>query len=101
MVISKDIHTTTTIRNVVVEADGLKLTEDQREAVRLIFLLCGDITGSGSIGAMDLGYLLNNYMKNVDSADNPLTDLDGDGIIDGKDLAILLNNYLKGAVLIE
>jgi hypothetical protein len=68
-----------------------------RWLVRLDCLPLGDIDGDGSVGASDLGALLNAWGP-VDPgvAVDPLTadaDLDGDGTVGAQDLALLLGTW--------
>ena len=68
-----------------------------RWVIRLDCLPLGDIDGDGSVGASDLGALLNAWGP-VDPgvAVDPLTadaDLDGDGTVGAQDLALLLGTW--------
>ena len=104
LVVTKPGHTSFTVQNIVVGEEDLDLTQDSRESVRLMTLLCGDINGDGMINNADLAilWLAANYNKNVGVAANPECDLNGDGMINNADLAILwlAVNYNKGAVVI-
>jgi hypothetical protein len=100
VVMSKDVHARFTIEEIVVVEDAVNLERDQRVNVRPATLPCGDITGSGSIGIMDLMAMLarDNFMQPTHLAHDPLADLDGDGVIGIMDLAIILNSYNWGSV---
>jgi hypothetical protein len=105
LIVSKAAHTDYIVRNLVVGASALDLTQDVREAVRLMALRCGDINGDGTINSTDLNLLWSsgNYMKAAATAENPLADLDGDGAINSSDLSILWSstNYMKDAVIVD
>ncbi|MDR2713637.1 MAG: dockerin type I domain-containing protein [Clostridiales bacterium] len=105
LVIVKDIHTTFTVRNLVVGDKDLDLTQNSRPEVRLMNLRCGDINGDGLINDADLTILwrVGNYNRRVDEADDPRCDLNGDGLINDADLTILwlTYNYNRGPVVIE
>ena len=103
--IVKDVHTKYTINNIIVSGDNVDLTQDSRNAVRLVTLLCGDISGDGEINQADLNllWLPVNYNKRLPDAGNELCDLNGDGEINQLDLNILWlsANYNKSAVIIN
>ena len=105
LVVNKLGHTSFTVRNIVVGASNVDLTQDTRPDVRLMTLHCGDLNGDGMINDGDLTilWMVANYNKNAANAANPLSDLNGDGMINDGDLTILwmVANYNKGAVEIE
>ena len=84
--------------------EDLDLTQDSREAVRLMTLRCCDINGDEIIDDVDLTimWMVNNYYRNTSQAANPMCDLNGDAVIDDVDLTIMwmVNNYYRGVVLI-
>jgi hypothetical protein len=95
LVVTKDLHTKFTVKNVVVNTANIDLTQDARPEVQLMTLRCGDINGDGYINNVDLGilWLLANYNRNVDAAAEPRCDLNGDGYINNVDLGILWLAY--------
>ena len=105
LVISKAAHTKFIIRNVLIDGNGLDLTQDSRPEVQLIILRCGDINGDGLINDADLTVLwrAGNYNRKASEAENPLCDLNGDGLINDADLTILWQayNYNRGPIIIE
>jgi len=92
LVITKAAHLKFTVHNVVVGEEDLDLTQDGREAVRLISMTCGDINGDGQINSGDMLILLSNYLQ---LGEKILADLNGDGQVNSSDLLILLGNYLS------
>jgi Leucine-rich repeat (LRR) protein len=105
LVITKDAHTSFTVRNIVVGAGDVDLTKDNRPEVRLMTMRCGDINGDGNINNSDLTILWQqaNYNGSAAAADNKLCDLNGDGLINNIDLTILwlAYNYNRGEVEIQ
>ena len=105
LVIVKDLHTTFTVKNLVVGEKDLDLTLSSRPEIRLLNLRCGDINGDGLINDADLTILwrLGNYNRRADEAENLRCDLNGDGLINDADLTILwlTYNYNRGPVVIE
>jgi len=105
LVVRKTAHTTFTVQMVTVGDEDVDLTQDDREEVRLITLLCGDINGDGEINQLDLNILWDpsNYNRRVDDGALNGCDLNGDGEVNQLDLNILWmpENYNKGAILIE
>jgi hypothetical protein len=105
LVITKALHTMFTVNNLVVGEDGLDLTQDSRDAVKTMTLLCGDVNGDGEINQADLNILWQplNYNKRVSEGADPRCDLNGDGEVNQIDLNILwqLVNYNKGPVVID
>ena len=103
--ITKDAHTPYLINNIVITDTDVDLTQDSRDGVRLISLLCGDVNNDGVINVNDLNtvWANQNYGKAVQAAQNPLCDLNGDGVINVNDLNILWSstNYGKGAIVIN
>ena len=49
LLITKKAHTSFIVQTIVVGEDDLDLTQDNRETVRLMTLLCGDINGDEMI----------------------------------------------------
>ncbi|MDR0490821.1 MAG: dockerin type I repeat-containing protein [Oscillospiraceae bacterium] len=105
LVVTKETHTSFTVKKIVVGDTDLDLTKDSREAVRCITLLCGDINGDNIINSADVAVLwqASNYNKSAALAANKLCELDGDGMVNNVDLSILwqAGNYNKGAVVVE
>jgi len=98
LVITKTAHLKFTVHNVVVGENDLDLTQDDREAVRLMTLICGDINRDGQINSSDLLILLGSYLE---IGENLLADLNGDGQVNSSDLLILLGNYLELDVVVH
>ena len=106
LVITKAAHTTFTVKNVAVGEEGLDLSEDLREDLQVMTLICGDLNGDEKVNSTDLNMLWSdaNYGKSINAAGvNPLCDLDGSGNINVSDLNILWGdaNYGKGEVIID
>jgi Leucine-rich repeat (LRR) protein len=105
LVITKDVHTRFTVKNVVVDNKDLDLTLDDRPEVQLITLRCGDINSDGLINDADLTILwrAGNYNNRAARAENPLADLNNDGLINDADLTILwmAYNYNRGEIVID
>ena len=103
--ITKPAHSKFTVQNIVVGETDLDLRQDNREAVKCMPLLCGDLNRDGFINVNDLNTVLTskNYNKDISQADEPLCDLNGDGFINVNDLNIILNvaNYNKGEIIIN
>ena len=98
LVVSKSAHLRFTINNIVVENEDIDLRQSDRNEVRLIRLICGDLNGDGKIDSGDLSMLLGSYLK---LGENILADLNGDGQVNSCDLLILLANYLKLDVVVD
>ena len=98
LVITKKAHLKFTVHNVVVGDDDLDLTQDDREAVKLMTLICGDLNSDGQINSYDLLILLSNYLE---QGENLPADLNGDGQVNSSDLLILLGNYLELDVIVH
>ncbi|MDR2712429.1 MAG: dockerin type I domain-containing protein [Clostridiales bacterium] len=105
LVVTKDVHTKFTVKDVIVGEEDLDLTLDDRTEIQIITLRCGDINGDGLINDADLTILwrAGNYNKKAGEADNPWCDLNGDGLINDADLTILwlAYNYNRGAVVFD
>ena len=105
LVVLKESHTKFTVMNIDVGNVDVELTEDVREPVKMITLLCGDINGDGMINNGDLTdlWLVSNYNKSADNVENPDCDLNGDGMVNNSDLTILwlAANYNKGEVIVN
>ena len=105
LVITKQAHTTFTVKNIIVSDENVDLTQSSHPGVKLITLRCGDINEDGMINDGDLTLLWRrgNFDKSIGDANNPLCDLNGDGMINDGDLTILwlVENYNKGAVVID
>jgi SagB-type dehydrogenase family enzyme len=105
LLITKDAHTSFTVRNIVVADKDVDLTQDARPEVRLMTLRCGDINGDGNINNSDLTILWQqaNYNRSASAAANKLCDLNGDGLINNIDLTILWlgYNYNRGEIEIK
>jgi Leucine-rich repeat (LRR) protein len=104
--ITKPAHTSYTVNNITVTDHSIDLTQDNREPVKLITMLVGDLNGDGQINVSDLNTVWSrpNYNKSAASPDvNALCDLDGDGFINVTDLNILWSraNYNKSGVAVE
>jgi len=104
LVVSKAAHTNFTVLFITAGSTDVDLTEDSREAVKLMTLLCGDVNGDGFINVNDLNevWSARNYNKNAAQADNPNCDLNGDGFINVNDLNIVWSatNYNKRDVVV-
>jgi hypothetical protein len=104
LVISKTAHTKFTINTIIIDEADVDLTDDSREAVKVISLTPGAVTGSGIVDIFDL-LAVNNHMNKTSAqaaaAGSPHADINGDGIIDIFDLLILMENMNKGAVVVE
>jgi len=104
LVINKLAHTTFTVINIIVGDDDIDLTQDNRKAVQIMTLRCGDIGSDGLINDSDLTilWMLANYNRKSSDAENQLCDLNGDGMINDMDLTILwlVYNYNQGAIVI-
>jgi hypothetical protein len=104
LVITKAAHSTFTVNNITVDDADVDLTQDSREAVRVMTLVPGTITGGGVIDIFDLLAITNNMNQTASqaaAAGYPFADLNGDGIIDIFDLLILMDNMNKGAVVVQ
>jgi RHS repeat-associated protein len=102
--ITKDVHTKYTVQTIVVSDKNIDLKLDNRDAVRLMTLRCGDINNDGMINDADLAvlWMTVNYNKGAVPPANPRCDLNGDGMINDADLAILWMpyNYNRSSVVI-
>ena len=108
LIITKSSHLSYTLNNIEIGVAGetvLDLTQDSRDVVKLMTLLCGDLNSDGIIDAKDLNTVWSslNYGKRTSDAENPFCDLNGDGVIDAKDLNIVWSseNYGKRNVVIS
>ena len=105
LLITKDVHSKFTVRNLAIGDDDVDLTLDSRPEVQALRLRCGDINDDGLINDADLSILWRsgNYNKKVGDADNDRCDLNGDGLINDADLTILWQayNYNRGAIVID
>ncbi|MDR3239661.1 MAG: VWA domain-containing protein, partial [Clostridiales bacterium] len=104
--ITKPAHVSYTIHNIVVTDADLDLTQDNRDQVKLIAMLVGDLDSDGHINVQDLNtvWSRSNYNKSVATPDvNARCDLDGNGQINVTDLNLLWSrtNYNKSAVVVE
>ncbi|MDR3239761.1 MAG: hypothetical protein LBT44_06695 [Clostridiales bacterium] len=103
--ITKALHTTYTVKNIVVTDRDVDLTADSRDGARLITLLTGDVTGDDFINTDDLEIIWSdeNYNKIAVKASDRLADLNGDGSINVMDVNLLLCqiNFNQGAVVID
>ena len=105
LVVTKPCHTSFTLHSLVVGTEPVDLSQDSRDNVKTITLLCGDISGDGMVNDGDLAilWLASNYNKSAsDPGVNELCDLNNDGMINDSDLAILwlASNYNKGSTVI-
>lgn len=104
LVITKEGHTSFTVKNIIVGNDNVDLTTDTRSEIQVMTMRCGDIDGNNMINDNDLTilWMLTNYNRKASDAHDSICDLNGDGLINDIDLTILwrTENYNKGEVII-
>ena len=94
LVVTKAGHLTYTITGVVVGDGGLDLTGNANAAIKLITLLCGDVTGDHRINNLDYAAVMDpdNFNKLTSVAGvNKDADLDGNGSVNNMDYAIIMD----------
>jgi len=95
LVVSKNVHLTTTISGVVVDGSNVDLTEHANAAIKVITLLVGDTDGNGSINVTDFNYVLNDFGKTDGAVSGKTTDFTGEGSVNVTDFNLILNNFGK------
>lgn len=104
LVVTKQMHLSYTLTDLIVGSDGVDLTKNTDPAISEIAMPCGDIDGNGYINSSDLSQLIlpGNYNKHISEAGvNPRADLYGTGWINSSSLSIIIlpSNYNKANIV--